>query len=142
MSDGLWVRVIDVPAALSLRRYSCPVNVVIEVTDDTCPWNQGRWRLATSGAAPWAGHCPPTRTPRTWSFPPRPWPPRPGGTRLGSLARAGLAAEVRPGALAALSAALSWTGPVVPGDLLNAAPPDDWPGADGADSRGGSPWRE
>ena len=31
-----------------------------------------------------------------------------GGTRLGPLARAGLATAVRPGALAALSAALSW----------------------------------
>jgi hypothetical protein len=31
-----------------------------------------------------------------------------GGTRLGPLAAAGLAAELRPGALAALSAALSW----------------------------------
>ena len=31
-----------------------------------------------------------------------------GGTRLGTLARAGLATEVRGGALAALSAALSW----------------------------------
>jgi hypothetical protein len=31
-----------------------------------------------------------------------------GGTSLGVLARAGLATEVRGGALAALSAALSW----------------------------------
>jgi hypothetical protein len=31
-----------------------------------------------------------------------------GGTRLGALARAGLATEGRPGALAALSTALSW----------------------------------
>jgi hypothetical protein len=31
-----------------------------------------------------------------------------GGTRLGPLAEAGLVAELRPGALAALSAALSW----------------------------------
>ena len=31
-----------------------------------------------------------------------------GGTRLGALAAAGLVTEMRPGALAALSAALSW----------------------------------
>jgi hypothetical protein len=31
-----------------------------------------------------------------------------GGTRLGALAAAGLVTELRPGALAALSAALSW----------------------------------
>ena len=109
VSDGLWVRVIDVPAALSLRRYSCPVEVVIEVTDDTCPWNQGRWRLATSGAAPWAGHCQRTEDPADVVLPAASLGAAYlGGTRLGSLARAGLAAEVRPGALAALSAALSW----------------------------------
>ena len=49
IADGLWVRVVDVPGALSLRRYPCPVDVVIEVIDDWCPWNQGRWRL-TAGA--------------------------------------------------------------------------------------------
>jgi len=31
-----------------------------------------------------------------------------GGTRLGPMAAAGLVAELRPGALASLSAALSW----------------------------------
>ena len=109
VSDGLWVRVIDVPAALSLRRYSCPVDVVIEVTDDTCPWNQGRWRLVTSGAAPWAGHCQRTEDPADVVVPAASLGAAYlGGTRLGSLARAGLATEVRPGALAALSAALAW----------------------------------
>jgi predicted acetyltransferase len=109
VSDGLWVRVIDVPAALSLRRYSCPVDVVIEVNDDSCPWNQGRWRLATSGAAPWAGQCQRTEDPADVVLPAASLGAAYlGGTRLGSLARAGLAAEVRPGALAALSAALSW----------------------------------
>ena len=109
VSDGLWVRVIDVPAALSLRRYSGPVDVVIEVTDDTCPWNQGRWRLTTSGAAPWTGHCQRTEDPADVDLPASSLGAAYlGGTRLGSLARAGLAAEVRPGALAALSAALSW----------------------------------
>ena len=45
IADGLWARLVDVPGALSLRRYPCPVDVVIEVIDDWCPWNQGRWRL-------------------------------------------------------------------------------------------------
>lgn len=44
-SDCLHVRLVDVAAALAARRYAAPVDVVLEVTDDTCPWNVGRWRL-------------------------------------------------------------------------------------------------
>ena len=43
--DGLWVRLVDVPQALALRRYASDVDVVLEVTDPRCPWNEGRWRL-------------------------------------------------------------------------------------------------
>ena len=45
LSDGLWVRVIDVDRALPLRRYSAPVDVVLAVEDAFCPWNSGAWRL-------------------------------------------------------------------------------------------------
>src|SRR6516164_3316675 len=51
LKDALWVRIIDVPAALARRRYSCPADVVIEVRDDLLPANAGRWRLTTAGAA-------------------------------------------------------------------------------------------
>lgn len=47
LMDGLWVRIIDVPAALSWRRYSAPVDLVIEVHDDIFASNTGRWRLTT-----------------------------------------------------------------------------------------------
>ncbi|MEV4348386.1 GNAT family N-acetyltransferase [Actinoplanes sp. NPDC049596] len=43
--DGLWVRLVDVPAALAARRYLHPVDVVIEVTDPIIEANNGRWRL-------------------------------------------------------------------------------------------------
>lgn len=45
LRDGLWVRLIDVGAALSARGYATDDSVVIEVTDDFCPWNAGRWRI-------------------------------------------------------------------------------------------------
>ena len=45
LSDGLHVRLVDVPAALSARRYATDVDVVLEVSDERCPWNDGRWRL-------------------------------------------------------------------------------------------------
>ena len=35
VTDGLWVRVVDVPGALSLRRYAAPVDMVIEVVDES-----------------------------------------------------------------------------------------------------------
>lgn len=43
--DHLWVRLVDVPAALSRRRYAAEGSLVLEVADPFCPWNDGRWRL-------------------------------------------------------------------------------------------------
>ena len=46
------MRLVDLPAALSARTYSSDVDVVLEVEDRRCPWNEGRWRLTggTGGA--------------------------------------------------------------------------------------------
>lgn len=49
--DGLHLRVVDVPAALSARRYAVPVDLTIEVSDSQCPWNIGRWRLVGNDTA-------------------------------------------------------------------------------------------
>jgi predicted acetyltransferase len=45
MGDGLWVRVVDVPAALSGRTYGESGPLVLEVRDAVCDWNDGRWKL-------------------------------------------------------------------------------------------------
>lgn len=50
VSEGLWLRLVDVGAALSGRSYATDDEVVLEVRDEFCPWNAGRWRLA-GGAA-------------------------------------------------------------------------------------------
>jgi predicted acetyltransferase len=50
VSDGLWVRLVDVGAALSRRGYGDGDPLVLEVDDAFCPWNRGRYRLA-GGAA-------------------------------------------------------------------------------------------
>ncbi|WP_304455200.1 GNAT family N-acetyltransferase [Nocardiopsis sp. YSL2] len=42
---ALWVRLVDVRAALAERAYAAPVETVVEVTDRHAPWNAGRWRL-------------------------------------------------------------------------------------------------
>jgi predicted acetyltransferase len=50
MGDGLWVRLVDVDAALSGRAYTGDGAVVFDVRDAVCPWNEGRWRVSTDGA--------------------------------------------------------------------------------------------
>ena len=50
IGDGVWVRLVDVGEALSARAYSSDGAVVIDVVDDFCPWNAGRWRVADGRA--------------------------------------------------------------------------------------------
>jgi predicted acetyltransferase len=45
MHDGLWVRIVDLPAALSGRAYGEGGPLVLEVRDAVCEWNDGRWKL-------------------------------------------------------------------------------------------------
>jgi len=46
LGDGLWVRLLDVGTALSGRAYPEDGELVLDVRDAFCPWNEGRWRLA------------------------------------------------------------------------------------------------
>jgi predicted acetyltransferase len=46
--DGMWLRLIDVPASLKLRRYMQSGRLVLEVRDELCPWNNGRFELEGS----------------------------------------------------------------------------------------------
>jgi predicted acetyltransferase len=50
IGDGLWVRLVDVGAALSARTYSGEGPVVFEVEDRFLPENTGRWKLANGAA--------------------------------------------------------------------------------------------
>jgi predicted acetyltransferase len=45
LSDGLWLRLVDVEAALRARSYAGGGSVVLDVRDDFCPANAGRWRV-------------------------------------------------------------------------------------------------
>jgi predicted acetyltransferase len=112
VSDGLWIRLADVSSALAQRHYACPVDVVIEVADELCPQNAGRWRLAATADAAPAGFR--ATCERTTARPDVVLPVWAlgaaylGGTKLGAIAQAGLVTEATPGSLAALSTALSW----------------------------------
>ena len=43
--DGLWLRIVDVAAALELRQYLASDRLTLEVRDDFCPWNSARFEL-------------------------------------------------------------------------------------------------
>jgi predicted acetyltransferase len=110
LMDGLYIRVVDVQAALTARAYAAAVDVVIDVVDDLRPENQGRWRLQAGG--PRDGGKPSCE--RTAAEPDVTLPivalgaAYLGGIRLGALAAAGQVAEHRLGAVAELSTAMWW----------------------------------
>ena len=49
LRDGLWLRVLDVKAALERRTYAADGTVVLDINDDFTPDEGGRFRLTTSG---------------------------------------------------------------------------------------------
>ena len=44
-ADGMWLRLVDVEAALAGRAYAVEGNLVLDVVDSFCPWNHRRYRL-------------------------------------------------------------------------------------------------
>jgi predicted acetyltransferase len=100
-SDQTWLRVLDVPDALSSRRYATEGSLVVEV-DDPLGFANGRFRL---DAAPDGAACAPTDADADLVVP----APALGAAYLGGqswtrLADAGWVDEQRPGAVAAADA--------------------------------------
>jgi predicted acetyltransferase len=58
VQDHLWVRLVDLPSALSRRRYAAEGSLILDIADPFCPWNEGRWLL--EGGPDGAG-CRPAR---------------------------------------------------------------------------------
>ncbi len=104
--DGLFVRVVDLPAALAARQYSAPLDLVLDVADPLRPGNAGRWRLAADRQK---ATCTRTDEPADLACDIGDLAAAYlGGTSLGALAAAGRVREHRPGALACASAAFGW----------------------------------
>ncbi|MFI0962132.1 GNAT family N-acetyltransferase [Streptomyces sp. NPDC021080] len=105
VKDSLHVRLVEVGAALEARTYQAPVDVVFEVEDPFCPWNEGRWRL--TGDAKGAVCV------RTEDAPDLALSVRElgaaylGGVSLASLAAGGRVRELRHGALAEAATAFA-----------------------------------
>ena len=49
VGDGIWLRLIDLPAALEGRSYEGSGVTTLEVTDEFVPANAGRWRVEVTG---------------------------------------------------------------------------------------------
>jgi GNAT superfamily N-acetyltransferase len=98
--DNLWVRIVDLPAALPLRWYADECDVVVEVVDDHAPWQAGRWRIVARGGE--------AKAERTEDRPDATLPVAAlgaaylGGGNLPAMHRAGLLTEHRAGAVAEL----------------------------------------
>jgi predicted acetyltransferase len=106
LSDGLWIRIVDLPAALTARRYATEVDVVLEVTDPLIAANTGRWRLT---AGPDSATCEPTGDPAELALTTLELGAvYLGGPALAALAAAGRVRELRPGTLDPASAAFGW----------------------------------
>lgn len=110
VTDGLWVRLVDLQAALERRAYPGGVDVVIDVRDDLLSANEGRWHLtADATGAGGKPSCQRTSADADVTLPVSALGAAYlGGQRLGGLAAAGLITEHRAGAVAALSAAMYW----------------------------------
>jgi predicted acetyltransferase len=106
VGDALWVRPVDLPAAMVKRRYASAVDVVLDVLDPVLPANAGRWRLTADGDD--------ARCERTTADADLVLPVQVlgagylGGASFGQLAAAGQVSEQTPGALAHLATAMSW----------------------------------
>ncbi|GGQ20536.1 GNAT family N-acetyltransferase [Streptomyces roseolilacinus] len=103
LRDGMFVRLVDVGGALEARTYQAPVDVVLEVADDFCPWNAGRWRLTGDSEG---ARCVRTDEAADLALSVRELGSAYlGGFSLASLAGAGRVRELREGALAEASLA-------------------------------------
>lgn len=106
LADNLWVRIVDVDRALAARRYSVDIDLVLEVADEFCPWNNGRWRLI---GGPDGASCEPTRQSAHLAVPA--WALGAaylGTTSLYQLARGGWVSASSPAALAQAASAFRW----------------------------------
>jgi predicted acetyltransferase len=45
VGDGMWLRIVDLPRALTARSWGADGELVLELADAFCDWNAGRWQL-------------------------------------------------------------------------------------------------
>jgi predicted acetyltransferase len=104
LRDGLWLRLVDVAAALELRGYAADGSVVLDINDTFLPDAGGRFRLTTSGGR---GRVERTSDPADIALDAADLGAiYLGGHSLRALARAGRTQELTPGSQARADAML------------------------------------
>jgi predicted acetyltransferase len=97
IEDGIWLRLVDVAAALKGRRYAIDGRLVLRVQDAFCPWNDGQFELV---GGPAGAECRPFNgTPELSLDAADLGALYLGGNRFSTLAVAGRVVEGQPGAL-------------------------------------------
>ena len=110
VTDNLYLRIVDVQAALAARKYAAGVDLVIEVDDPILTENTGRYRIATDGDPEGSS----ANVTRVTSAPDISMGVLElgsiylGGVPLKDLHRVRRVTEHSPGAVAAASTAFSW----------------------------------
>lgn len=97
LSDALWLRLVDLPAALAARTYGADGTVVFDVVDTFCEWDAGAWRLEardSRGQVTRANQSPDIRLPSE-----RLASAYLGGISFARMARAGWVQELTAGAI-------------------------------------------
>lgn len=96
IGDALWLRLVDLVAALEGRGWATNDRLVLDVRDEACPWNAGRWELVAEGGQ--------SRVTATTATPDLALDARDlaaaylGGVAVGQLVDAGRIQELVPGA--------------------------------------------
>jgi len=99
LRDTLYLRLLDVGRALAERTYATDIDLVLEVTDEVCPWNHGTWRLQ---GGPDGASCARTEAAAELAVPVRELGSAyVGAPRFGTSLRAGRIDERKPGAVGA-----------------------------------------
>jgi predicted acetyltransferase len=98
IEDGLWLRLVDVAAALAGRRYAVEGRLGLRVRDEFCSWNDGSYELV---GGPAGAECNPNSgTPDLALDAADLAALYLGGNRFRALFEAGRIQELRPGAIA------------------------------------------
>lgn len=93
VGEALWVRLVDLEAALSARSFRDGEPVVLDIVDEFCPENEGRWRMSPDGVER-------TQDPGELKLDARELGSvYLGGVTLDQLAQAGRIEELEPGAI-------------------------------------------
>jgi len=106
LRDAVWLRLVDVGAALAARRYGARDRIVIEVRDPFCAWNEERFELE---GGPEGAECRPGAGPADLALSATDLGAiYLGGTRLATLHRAGRVEELNDGAVRRADAMFAW----------------------------------